>query len=62
MSRQHVHLSKGIETAQKVGSRRGTPIILIIAANQMAMDGYLFYLSKNSVWLCDNIPAKYINF
>ena len=30
MSRQHVHLSQDIDTAIKVGARRGKPIILRI--------------------------------
>jgi len=58
--RLHVHLSKDLETAVKVGSRRGKPIILKIDAVQMFRDGYPFYLSKNGVWLCDEVPAKYI--
>jgi putative RNA 2'-phosphotransferase len=62
MSRQHVHLSKIIETAEKVGSRRGKPVILTIATGEMFRDGYLFYLSKNGVWLCNDVPAKYIKF
>jgi putative RNA 2'-phosphotransferase len=32
MSRQHVHLSKDKETAVKVASRRGVPVILIVLA------------------------------
>ena len=62
MNRQHVHLSNLIETAEKVGSRRGKPIILTIATEEMFRDGYLFYLSKNGVWLCNEMPAKYIKF
>jgi putative RNA 2'-phosphotransferase len=60
MSRLHVHLSKDLETATKVGSRRGKPIILEIESKQMHDEGYLFYLSKNGVWLTDHVPAKYI--
>lgn len=62
MSRQHVHLSKDKETAIKVGSRRGIPVILIVNTKQMHEDGYKFYLSENGVWLCDEVPVKYINF
>lgn len=60
MSRQHVHLSKDRETAEKVGSRRGVPVILSIRSGQMQRDGILFYLSENGVWLTDNVPVKYI--
>jgi putative RNA 2'-phosphotransferase len=62
MSRQHVHLSKDKETAIKVGSRRGAPVILNVQANFMHAAGYTFYLSANEVWLTDEVPAKYIEF
>ena len=62
MSRQHVHLSKDKETALKVGSRRGKPIILSVRAKEMQEDGFKFYLSENNVWLTDHVPAKYIEF
>lgn len=62
MQRLHVHLSKDLETAIKVGSRRGKPIILKIDASKMHKDGYTFYLSKNDVWLCESVPAQYIEF
>ncbi|MCC6370385.1 MAG: RNA 2'-phosphotransferase [Bacteroidia bacterium] len=62
MERQHVHLSKDLQTAQKVGSRRGKPVILKINAQQMQADGYVFYQSDNGVWLCEEVPAKYIEF
>jgi putative RNA 2'-phosphotransferase len=60
MSRQHVHLSKDKETAIKVGSRRGVPIILTIQAGVMHAAGYIFYLSANEVWLTDEVPAIYL--
>ena len=60
MSRQHVHLSNDQETAAKVGSRRGKPIILIINAAAMTTGGYSFFLSDNGVWLTDHVPAQYI--
>lgn len=62
MSRQHVHLSGDKETAVKVGSRRGSPVILVVRAGQMQRDGFTFYLSENGVWLTDHVPATYINF
>lgn len=62
MSRQHVHLSKDKETAIKVGSRRGKPIILTVDAKAMKAAGFKFYLSENEVWLTDEVPAKYIEF
>lgn len=62
ISRQHVHLSKDRETAIKVGSRRGAPIILSIHTSQMHQDGFVFYQSENGVWLTDEVPSKYIEF
>ncbi len=62
MERQHVHLSKDLETATKVGSRRGKPVILKVRAEDMHRDGHTFYLSNNGVWLCDAVPAGYIEF
>lgn len=62
MQRQHVHLSKDLETAIKVGSRRGKPIILKVSALEMHKDGHPFYVSQNGVWLCEQVPAQYIQF
>ncbi len=59
-SRLFVHLSADRETALKVGSRHGSPIIYRINAAQMHKDGYKFYLSKNAVWLTESVPAKYL--
>lgn len=60
-SRNHVHLSADTETAIKVGSRKGTPVILTVNSGQMYEDGYKFYQSKNDVWLIDFVPKEYIN-
>jgi len=60
-SRQHVHLSTDLATAEKVGSRHGKPVILTVNAAQMARDGHLFYLSENGVWLTDTVPSKYLD-
>lgn len=58
-NRHHVHLSKDKETAEKVGSRRGTPVILKINAYKMMEDGHKFYISENGVYLTDEVPPKY---
>ncbi|SHE78923.1 RNA 2'-phosphotransferase [Dysgonomonas macrotermitis] len=60
-SRQHVHLSKNKETADKVGSRHGKPAILTIMSGKMYTDGILFYQSENGVWLTDYVDTKYIS-
>jgi len=58
--RHHVHLSKDIETARKVGSRRGKPIVLQIDAGKMHGAGFKFFLSVNGVWLTDSVPAGFL--
>lgn len=59
-NRQHVHLSKDIETAILVGKRHGKPKVFVVASAQMKIEGFSFYLSKNNVWLIDNVPVKYL--
>ena len=61
MSRNHVHLSDTIETASNVGARREKDfIVLSVKAKQMHEDGFVFYLSRNQVWLTEYVPAKYL--
>lgn len=62
MSRQHVHLTSELETAVKVGNRRGQAIILTIKAKEMHEKGNPFYQSENGVWLTDTVPAEFIEF
>lgn len=62
MNRQYLHLSRDKQTAEKVGSRRGIPVILNVHSGQMHRDGHPFYLSDNGVWLTDHVPPQYINF
>jgi putative RNA 2'-phosphotransferase len=59
-TRQQVHLSADKETAVSVGKRHGKPIVLSIDTIKMREDGYKFYISENGVWLCNDIPWKYI--
>lgn len=59
-SRQHVHLSKDIETAKKVGARHGLPAILVIDTYAMTQQGHQFFVSENGVWLTDEVPVKFI--
>lgn len=58
--RNHVHLSKSIDTATQVGARYGRPVVLKVRASAMHADGHLFFLSKNNVWLTDFVPSKFI--
>jgi len=61
MKRTHVHLSKDLQTATKVGQRHGSTVIIFeIDGNQMKRDGYKIYESENGVILVDEVPPKYI--
>jgi len=61
MNRQHVHLSADVETAVKVGSRHGKPVILTLDTASMVKDGHDFYMSENGVWLTDRVPPQYLS-
>lgn len=61
MRRHHVHLSADVETAKKVGLRRGKPVILKVDAEAMAKQGYSFYISDNGVWLTDAVAPQFIS-
>ena len=61
MGRQYVHLSGDIETAEAVGRRHGTPVVIRVDAEAMARDGITFYRSENGVWLCDAVLPKYFD-
>lgn len=60
MGRHHVHLSSDLETAKKVGLRRGRPVVLEVAAGNMHRDGWTFFLSGNGVWLAERVPPRYL--
>ena len=59
-SRLYVHLSSDAETARKVGSRHGRPVIYMVDCAAMAADGYKFYLSANKVWLTKEVLPRYL--
>ena len=59
-SRNHVHLSADFGTATKVGSRRGTPVVLTVASGRMHQSGHQFFVSDNGVWLTDSVPAIFL--
>ena len=58
--RLYVHLSSDVETAKKVGSRHGKPVIYAIDCRKMTEDGYAFYLSANQIWLIKKVPVEYL--
>lgn len=61
MGRHHVHLSADRETATRVGSRRGKPVILAVDAAGMAASGAVFYRTGNGVWLTDAVAPAHLS-
>ena len=59
-TRLYVHLSSDMETAKKVGSRHGKPVVFRVDCRQMEQDGYAFFLSANNIWLAKEVPAAYL--
>lgn len=59
-NRHHVHLSKDIETAAKVGQRHGKPVVLIVKSGVMHRQGQSFFISDNGVWLTESVPPAFI--
>ena len=58
--RHHVHLAADEATATRVGGRRGTPIVLVVRAAEMAAAGHVFYRSQNGVWLVESVPPEFL--
>lgn len=58
--RHHVHLFPDVDTALKVGARRGKPVILTVDVGRMHREGHVFFLSANGVWLTDAVPPSYL--
>jgi len=61
MSRQYVHLSEDIETANLVGKRKDSePILLSVDTEKAIENGDNFYLGNEKVWLADKISTNSI--
>lgn len=60
MRRHHVHLSANVETAIRVGSRHGKPVIFTVNTAAMSTEGWTFYRSGNGVWLVDSVPPQFL--
>jgi putative RNA 2'-phosphotransferase len=58
--RHHVHLSPDRDTATKVGSRHGKPVVLVVDSGRMHDEGHVFYRSANGVWLTGHVPPAYL--
>ena len=59
-SRNYVHLSKDRESAIKVGSRHGKPVVLKIDSGRMYAEGFVFLLSSNGVWQTERVPFEFV--
>lgn len=61
MSRQYVHLSEDVETANLVGKRKDNhPVILVVDTEKAREKDIKFYLGNEKVWLADRIPSEFI--
>ncbi|GAA5165715.1 MULTISPECIES: RNA 2'-phosphotransferase [Amycolatopsis] len=60
MNRHDVHLSPDRETAVRVGSRRGKPVVLEVDAGAMSREGHEFRVSANGVWLTAAVPPEFL--
>jgi putative RNA 2'-phosphotransferase len=62
-SRQHVHLSKDIQTAQQVGSRHSKNVVILkIDTARMRADNIKIWISENDVYLTEFVDPKYISY
>lgn len=59
-SRLYVHLSEDIDTAMAVGARHGDPVVFSVDAGAMHKQGFIFYKSKNGVWLTKRVPNEFL--
>ena len=59
-TRHDVHLSPDVETARRVGARRGEAVVLVVDAGGLARDGARFARSANGVWLVAHVPSRYV--
>jgi putative RNA 2'-phosphotransferase len=60
MTRLHVHLSTTVDTARRVGARRGKPVVLAVDAQLMSAHGHAFYVSDNGVWLTAAVAPTFL--
>jgi putative RNA 2'-phosphotransferase len=60
MRRHAVHLSPDRATAERVGGRRGRPVVFTVDAAAMTAAGFAFQVSANGVWLTERVPPEYL--
>ena len=56
--RHHVHLSPDVQTATKVGSRHGKPVVLSSTPRGMRADGHIFLRLRQRRLACRTRPAR----
>ena len=61
-SRQHVHLSDTREETVRVGSRHGTPVVLIVDAQGLDEAGRALHRTTDATWLTDRVPTSFLHF
>lgn len=62
MGRNYIHLTSDLEDAWKVGSRHGTPVVIVLDAVKMTTDGYEFTkpVTDRYFFVSNDIPVSYI--
>lgn len=60
MRRHAVHLSADLDTATRVGARRGAPLVLTVRAGELHREGGVFFRTGNGVWLTEVVPVGFI--
>jgi len=61
MKRHAVHLTDDPTTAESVGMRHGSQVLIEIDTRGMVRDGVKFFQSDNGVWLTEFVDVKYIS-
>jgi putative RNA 2'-phosphotransferase len=59
-NRHAVHLSADVETARRVGARRGRPVVLRVDAAALVAEGSVLSRSANGVWLVAAVPPQHL--
>ena len=59
-NRMYVHLSPDVQTAEKVGSRHGKPVVYQVKSGEMYRKGFRFYRSVTGVWLTIMVPVEFL--
>ncbi len=61
MKRQWVHISPDYQTALRVGSRHGKPVVLRMHAQAFVKAGHKLFRSANGVWQAAAVPTQFLD-